>query len=272
METNKTEIQSNEGKYRADFTPNRTGRVLSGLMIIAVGVVFFMKQSGVVFPYWLFTWPMFLIGIGMYLLLKSGFRRPGGLGLLLIGGLFLADQLIADISFGQFIWPAAIIFAGIWVMFSPGKKFGKERWRKHRERAQRFDRQRETMFSQQNAGMAGSTDQDSFMDSTVFFGSVKKNIYSKNFRGGEAVTIFGGTEINLSQAEINGTAELELTQIFGGTKLIIPAHWQVRSELVAIMGGVEDKRSLHPVHQEDDKRVLIIRGTSIFGGIEIKSY
>ncbi|MBM3416907.1 MAG: hypothetical protein FJY20_10820 [Bacteroidetes bacterium] len=50
---------------------------------------------------------------------------------------------------------------------------------------------------------------------------------SKDFKGGDIVNIFGGTEFNLSQADIKGRVTLEVTTIFGGTKLIVPSHWEV---------------------------------------------
>lgn len=54
----------------------------------------------------------------------------------------------------------------------------------------------------------------------------------------------GGTEIDMTQADINGRVVLDVTQILGGTKLIIPAHWELKSELVSVFGGIEDKRAV----------------------------
>src|SRR5690606_6223030 len=79
------------------------------------------------------------------------------------------------------------------------------------------------------------------IESVSIFGGVKKNIVSKNFRGGEIVNFFGGSEINLIQADINGRINLEVVQVFGGTKIIVPANWTIHSEMVAIFGGIEDK-------------------------------
>jgi hypothetical protein len=111
------------------------------------------------------------------------------------------------------------------------------------------------------------------LDSTVIFGGAKKNIITKNFRGGEAVTVFGGTEINLMQADLAGPVVLELTQVFGGTKLIVPPHWKVWSkEMVAILGGIDDKRPMMGNQAEDTNKVLILRGTCVLGGIDIRSY
>ena len=116
-----------------------------------------------------------------------------------------------------------------------------------------------------------SFSQDDYIDTTSIFGGTKKNILTKDFKGGDVVNVFGGTELNLTQADINGTAILELTTIFGGTKLIVPSNWSVKSEAVTIFGGIEDKRQLPPSLDQPEK-ILLLKGTVIFGGIDIKSF
>ena len=93
---------------------------------------------------------------------------------------------------------------------------------------------------------------------------------SKNFKGGDVVAFMGGTEINLTQADFNGRVMIDTFNMFGGTKLIIPADWEVQSDIVAIFGGVDDKRP--PATNAVPNKVLHLDGTCIFGGLEIKSY
>ncbi|MBK7650840.1 MAG: hypothetical protein IPJ20_08920 [Flammeovirgaceae bacterium] len=49
--------------------------------------------------------------------------------------------------------------------------------------------------------------------------------------------------MDLSQADINGSVIIDVTQIFGGVKLVIPSNWELKSDLTAILGGVDDKRN-----------------------------
>jgi predicted membrane protein len=56
----------------------------------------------------------------------------------------------------------------------------------------------------------------------------------------------------------------------GGTKLIVPPHWEIRSQLTSIFGNVEDKRQQHAT--VNPEKVLILDGSSVFGGIEIRNY
>jgi hypothetical protein len=111
---------------------------------------------------------------------------------------------------------------------------------------------------------------DNWVEAVTVFGNIKKRVYTKNFKGGDVVSIFGGVEIDLTQADFNGAISIEMTQIFSGAKLIIPPHWQIRSEMIAIFGGIEDKRP--PQTHYDENKVLILNGTTFFGGLEIKSY
>ena len=82
----------------------------------------------------------------------------------------------------------------------------------------------------------------------------------------------GGAEINLINADIVEKAVLDVTQIFGGTKLIVPSNWNVVSEMTAVLGGIEDRREITQSSIEEGKKVLVLKGTSIFAGIDIRSY
>jgi len=155
----------------------------------------------------------------------------------------------------QYLWPIVIIIVGLVMIFRPRGRHRGEHWKR------RFD------GGAQSESLAGNG-----FDSVTIFGSDKKQIISKEFKGGESVCIFGGVEINLTQADITGTAEIEIVQMFGGTKIIVPPHWRVQSdELVCIFGGLEDKRQVAG-SIVDGTKTLIIKGTCIFGGIDLRSF
>jgi hypothetical protein len=116
-----------------------------------------------------------------------------------------------------------------------------------------------------------SYSKEDIVNATSIFSGTNKSILSKNFKGGEIVNIFGGTELNLSQADMNNEAIIETTTIFGGIKLIIPSNWTVKSDAAVIFGGIDDKRPM-PALNEPTNKVLTIKGTVIFGGIDIKSH
>jgi len=119
--------------------------------------------------------------------------------------------------------------------------------------------------------LANDKSTDNVLDIAAVFGSVKKTVMSKQFRGGEVVAVFGGAHVNLLHADMEGPVVIEVVNIFGGTTLLVPNNWEIKSEAVAIFGGVEDKRSIPHIPQVPDK-TLILQGFSMFGGLEIKSY
>jgi len=101
------------------------------------------------------------------------------------------------------------------------------------------------------------------------FGGTKKKVMSKDFKGGEINCVFGGNDLDFMQADINGSAVLEVNVVFGGAKLLVPNHWKVQSDVDCAFGAVEDKR--RDATEVSDK-TLVLKGTVAFGGIEIKSY
>ena len=64
---------------------------------------------------------------------------------------------------------------------------------------------------------------------------------------------------------------IDVTAIFGGSKLIIPEDWEVKTEVTAIFGGFQDKRSQSVLARTNKTKVVRINGVTIFGGGEIIS-
>jgi hypothetical protein len=283
--------------------PGGPGRLWAGLFLLLVGGVLLLDQLGVPLPDYLFNWHVLLIAIGLFLALRHNFRGGAWLILIAIGGIYLIQDYNPTIELHRFIWPGVLILVGLMFILRPRRHFRdqwhhewkdewKQKWRdewQRKQHARYADPQPNTgtqpntgsqfnTGSQPNTGTqfnTGSSNNKSytsedFIDATSIFGGVHKKMVSKNFKGGDIVTIMGGTEIDLSQADFTGLVRLDVTQIMGGTKIIVPAHWEVRTEVSAIFAGFEDKRQ-QPAIQNPDK-ILIIDGTSIFGGIELKNF
>ena len=244
------------------------GNVWTGLFLLAIGGIALAKTLGAI-PQefeWLWSWQMLLIGIGFFLGVRHGFRGGAWLILMVVGGVFIMRDFYGTIVSWQYLWPIALILLGLFIILRP---------RRHHRYIKEYGDHKvdDAMKNSQQASASSEafTASEDFIDTTSIFGGVKKNVISKNFKGGDITNIMGGSEIDLTQADINGTVTIDLTQVFGGTKLIVPSNWQVKAQMAAIFGGVEDKRSAqHSVL--DPNKTLILDGTSIFGGIEIKSY
>lgn len=256
-----------------DNRPNNS-RVFAGLLIIGIGVLFFARQAGwAIFPYWLFSWPMILIAIGVYVGVKHNFRGSGWLVLLILGSFFLLDDVLDMYNLRRYLVPAVLVAVGAMLIFRPknsDRLYKKKGWR---DADVLPGTETSTGFKTTDYTASGdfSNDDSERVDATAIFGSVKKNIVSKNFQGGDATSIFGGSEIDLSKADINGTVRMDVTAILGGVKLIVPSHWTVKQEITAIFGGVEDKRDTYNIITAQNK-ILVLDGTAFMGGIEISSY
>jgi predicted membrane protein len=250
----------------SDFNRSKHGgRVLAGLFLLLVGAVFLMKEMAFpFFPDWLFSWPMLLIAIGIYSGIKHEFRNPAWIILIVIGGVFLTDEMNIGFDFHRFIIPIIIIAVGFLMILRPRRR-GDWRWDDWKQ-----NNTASTAIKDTKEEYTQNYSSDDRFSSTSIFSGVKKVIVSKNFRGGDITCIMGGFEADMSKADMESPAVIEITHIFGGSKLIVPSNWLVKIDIVSLFAGVEDKRQQSS--NTDPNKLLILKGTSIFGGIEVKSY
>lgn len=256
---------------------NRGSRIWSGLFLLTAGFLLLAYKMGAPIPGWIFTWPVLLIAIGLFTGIKSRFHNPGSFIMILIGSIFLADQSIPGVDFHNYIVPVILIGIGLVFLFRPrGSGCSRhQRWDRRNERInRRFGRGPENFTNDANSSAANDaqfSDNAEYIDVVSVFGGIKKNIQSKNFKGGEIVSFMGGSEINFMQADIQHPIVLEIHNVFGGTKLIIPSNWDVQNNISAVFGGVEDKRVFNNSVPDSNKKILL-KGSCVFGGIEITNY
>lgn len=246
--------------------------VLLGLLVIAVGVVILMRKMDIpFFPYWIFSWPMILIVVGLFVGIKNNFTNVGWLILVLLGSFFLLDDVMFfNWHLREFAFPLGIIVIGIFLIFRSVVSPNRNIQGRFRDRFQQAgETQGETHEYSEEEKKRTLSDDEEYVNSTNIFGSTKKRIFSKSFRGGQTTNFFGGTVLDLSQADIDKSIVIDVIQVFGGVKLIMPANWVVKSDVVSIFGGLDDKRNMAP---SDPDKVVVLTGVCIFGGIDIKSY
>ncbi len=242
----------------------RNSHIWTGVFILLIGVAALIRSVYPdVLPRWVFSWQMLLIALGLFIGLRHNFKGAAWFILIIVGGVFLFNGFYPELHFRRYLWPAALIAVGLFFIFRPRR----HSWHWH-EKKEKDGYVVEGTFV---AGAEKSYSGDDYVNITDIFGGSNKNILSKNFGGGEIVNIFGGTDLNLSQADIKENAVLNFTTIFGGTKLIVPSNWYIKTEVVTIFGGIEDKRQVSPSSEAPEK-TLVLKGTVLFGGIDIKSY
>ena len=196
--------------------------------------------------------------------MRHKFRNPSWIILVFIGSASFIDNFYPDLNIRRYIWPAAIILLGVFFILRPKKNSGfGAPWRRHPSQA---DNEWRNDFQ---SGQPAEMSSEQVVNITAIMGEVKRKMVTKSFRGGDITAFFGGAEIDLSGADIESTARLDVSAIFGGVKLLIPGDWQVQNRATAVFGGVEDKRMTPAAY---GNKLLVIDGAAVFGGITIKSY
>ena len=227
-------------------TPKYHGRVIIGFLLIIIGGLFLLRNYDLFdFPYEDITWEYFFILLGVLFFFLSR-NKTAGIVFIAIGLFNLLPEL----------WPLIFVMIGLYIIF------GRERFRHNRFSSK-------STFEEPSGQPASGND---FVDSVNIFGGGNKVIHSDNFKGGNITSIFGGSEINLSNCKLaEGENFIEVTAVFGGTTIIVPHDWKVILDVLPIFGGFGDKRIKDPNKAFQEGRTLVIKGLVIFGGGEVKT-
>lgn len=262
----------NTNENNSNIQKHQRNRILAGVVLVAIGVVLFADKMGVLLPHWLLTWPMLLIVIGLYTGIKHNFRNATWIILVFVGSIFLWDEIMADISLKKFTIPIILVGAGLLTILRPRFVWGGGRQRlgeRRRERWNSYAADAETSTFKKEFEEASPLSDD-YIDVNCVFSGVKKTVISKTFKGGRISCIFGGAELDLTKADIQGTAVLQLNEVFGGVTLVVPSNWTVQNNIDGVFQGVDDSRSSNG--QNDENKLLILQGSIVMAGVEIKSY
>ncbi len=274
--------------------PRNDGSIAFGVIILGIGMILLFRRLGLYIPDWVLTWPMILIALGTYTLISQQFKSFFGSVVLFIGVYFLLKrEFDLDLGIDQYLWPVGLIALGIYLITQKKKEHKamndiRKNWEASRakktetsasEPTQSAEVVEDASPSQEGSSKApdsgfvratGTAFMDRINESVIFSG-VNRRLMTKNFQGGKATVIFGGLDLDLTQVDFTGVASLDLEVGFGGVKLIIPPHWDVRTEVSNIAAGLEDKRMFRE-GGVDPNKVLILKGTLLFSGLEIKSF
>lgn len=223
---------------------NRTGNLLWGLLLVAVGLGF----AGNVFGLWNFElffngwWTLFIIVPCVISIIQNGiqFWNVIGIG---IGVLFLisAQGVLNGQLIGELIFPIIIIAIGLSVIF-------KDQLSK-------------------NSKIIKSMNKDGLPEYSAIFGSQELTFPGENFNGAALIAVFGGVNLDLRQAIITEDVYIEASAIFGGIDIMVPSNVRVEVSSTPIFGGTSNKAN-KPL--TENPPTVYINSTCIFGGTEIK--
>ena len=258
---------------------NNSSRVWIGIFIFFAGILMLAYKMGAPLPYWLFSWPIILIGIGLIIGIQNRFRSSAPYILILIGTVFLLKENNI-LNFRIYLFPIILMIIGANFFFNPsGSRRRQRRFMRNNQTDDFTGFARDESFTPKTTetprsnfiSMEASLPPEEHLQVNAFLGGVKKNILSKNFVGGSVTCFMGGAELNFLHADMQRPVTIECNNIFGGTKLLIPADWDIKNDVTAILGGVDDKRKFTNVEINHAKSIHLT-GTCMFGGIEISNY
>jgi hypothetical protein len=217
-------------------------RLIVGLAIAALGVLWTLDNLDVLQsePITRF-WPVVLIVIGISQLSTGSKGGFAPLVLIAIGGVLLLNRLdVWDVDLRDLI-PLAIVILGVKLIRDAfGRKVS-----------------------------ASNTDSSDTVHAFAMMAGVRHQSTSRQFRGGDVDAVMGGVELDLRESEIAAGQEvvLDAFALMGGVDIFIPAHWKVESSVTPFMGAYEDNTK----HNGQAGPVLKIRGTAVWGAIEVKN-
>ncbi|MDE0560163.1 DUF5668 domain-containing protein [Algoriphagus sp. NF] len=272
---------------------NNDGGLIFGFIILGLGVLLLLRKIGIFYPSWLLSWPMILIVIGLVVSIKHQFKSFFGFIMLFLGVYFLLErEFYFDFGLENYLLPLGLIALGIYLITQ------KQKEKRIMENVQEQMRNKQFQSSPLDSSDSSSAEAQAGSDESksntsdgakknfqgisgisyndrvnidAIFSGVNKRVLSKKFEGGKLTAAFGGIDLDLTQADFSGTVYLQIDVIFGGTKILVPPHWDVRVEITNIAAGVEDKR-MYSQTEVDPEKVLVLRGTCFFGGLEIRSF
>jgi len=244
-------------------------RFYFGVILITVGVILILERLNLIpesMADMLISWQMLLVGVGVLSLI--GGNRTAGTIMIVIGATFMIPELITvPQEVRRIYWPLILVAIGISILM------------RHRDH-QKLDKGNDPIITNPNGDASQSSSSaytaDSFntFDDFVIFGGREIFVTSQALAGGKATSIFGGIEFDLRKASLQpGGAVIDCVSVFGGCGFKIPMDWNVRNEVTTIFGAFTDKRGdTYSDRYYDPSKTLVIKGISMFGGIEVKHF
>lgn len=206
-----------------------------GLFLAIAGVLMTLGNLDLV-DSWLYLryWPALLIVIGLFKI-ADPIARPFGVVAVLFGSLLLAVTT-GLLRFSLFdLWPLLLIGIGVTLVLQA----------------------------------TGFRTRRSYDGRTIWgvLSNPQVAITDRAFSGVRAVSFLGGSTIDLTGADMQQSpAIVDVFVLMGGIDLRVPDGWDVATEAVPFMGGIE-----MVTNPRGRGKQVIVRGFVMMGGIDIKA-
>jgi predicted membrane protein len=245
-------------------------RFYFGVILIVVGVILILERLNLIpesMADMLISWQMLLVGIGLLSLI--GGNRTAGTIMIVIGATFMIPELVTvPQEVRRIYWPLILVAIGVVILM---RQRDYHRLGKGNDPIINIPNNDDPKSSNSTYN---NTDAFNTFDDFVIFGGREIFVNSQALTGGKATSIFGGIEYDLRKASLQpGGAVIDCVSVFGGCGFKIPMDWNVRNEVTTIFGAFTDKRGdTYNDRYYDPSKTLVIKGVSLFGGIEVKHF
>ncbi|MEO7793301.1 MAG: hypothetical protein ABIV06_00895 [Thermoanaerobaculia bacterium] len=218
-------------------------RLIVGLAIVVLGSLLLLDNLNLIEadPIYRYFFPGVLLAVGVSVLVQGSIWG----WVWIVGGAWvLAERLeYIELNFFQLFFPAALLLVGGSLVYRT--------------------------FARPSTATPGPEDAASYIRAfAVMSGNERRGIAS-TFRRGDLAAFMGGVTLDLRQAKMTPEgAVLDTFAFWGGIEIKVPETWQVRGEVLPLMGGFEDKTRPKTGAVEG---TLVIRGFAIMGGVEVSN-
>lgn len=242
----------------------KVNHVLWGLVLVALGVIWALRATGLVdwsifFPGW---WTLFIIVPSAIGLITDDHKGGSIFGILLGVALMLACLDVIDFSMiWKLILPVAVILIGLSMICRT---------------AFNSDKAREVHEAHKKARMAHIkegevVDENDYQEYWATFGGMRQGMDGKEFKDCRVEAVFGSMTLDLTGAKMPTEAVVKVSAIFGGAKIIVPEDVAVEVSSSSIFGGVDNKhKKSEKAEGKKSSKTLYVDATAVFGGVEIK--
>jgi len=242
-------------------------RVIVGVALVLLGAVLLFDRLdlGIARDILRF-WPLLVIAYGLQQFFAGREGDAGrsvpmnGVIWIVIGGVLLLNSLgVLRMNLWALFWPVVLIAVGLRLMTRPA-----HRW----PHAPGSPAEAE--------GEAASADVGPMF---ALLSGVKRVCPTAAFRGTDITVFMGGAHLDLRRAVASPGSEavIDVFIVMGGCELFVPPDWIVSAPLLAVLGGVDDKRIVQPPTVIEQATTLgspprlVLRGMMLMGGITIRS-
>jgi predicted membrane protein len=220
-----------------------TGRMVWGLVVLALGVLWTLDNLGQVdasdITRW---WPIIPLGWGLLLLSGANGRRKARAGWIwtAIGALAILKPLgFTGADLFDF-WPLLLVFIGGSLVF------------------------RAWQGSESVSRSSGPR-----IDASAILAGTQRKVVTDQFSTADVNAVIAAMTLDLRPAKlIDGRGEIDVYAMWGGIDLMVPKEWRVVSEVTPILGVFQDATQ---VPEDPNAPTLVVRGSVVMGGIEVRN-